>query len=226
MKLLRVVITISIFSALLSGCTAIIVANHVVPKTPEIENGDIVIDVPFVAQNKFFCGPASLTMVADYYGRDLTLSQVEKLMYLPVVKGSLQTELQATARSLNFATFPMKLDRESLIAEIDQKRPVIILQNLSLEMYPIWHYAVVVGRSPNSDYLLLHSGEHEYYRVPWKTFENTWKRSTQWALLVLPPGKLPASASEQQALRAAIDLEKTGKHRAAQITYAARRHPF
>ena len=219
--IIRVISTISILLLLLSGCTAIIVANHVVPKNPEIEAEDIVIDVPFVAQNKFYCGPASLTMVAEYYGRNLTLSQVEKLMYLPIVKGSLQTELQATARSLNFATFPMRLDRKSLSAEIDQNHPVIILQNLSLGVYPIWHYAVVVGRSPNSDHLLLHSGDHEYYRIPWNTFENTWKRGNHWALVVLPAGEIPKSATEQQALRAALDLEKTGKLRAAQLTYAA-----
>ena len=207
--------------ALVTGCTAIIAANEFVPKKPEIEPGDVVIDVPFIAQDKFFCGPASLAMVSAYYGRDITTPQIEQLMLLPVRKGTLQVELQATARSLNLAAFPMQMNRETLITAIDQQQPVIVLQNLSLDIYPRWHYAVVVGRSPNADHLLLHSGEHEYYRVRWQTFKNTWQRSGHWALLALPPGELPANASEKQALKAALDLEKTGKVRAAQLTYAA-----
>ena len=207
--------------ALISGCTAIFVANEVVPKNPEILPGDTVIDVPFIAQKKFYCGPASLAMVADYYGVKTTSSQIEKRMLLPARKGTLQVELQATARSLNFASFPMQMDRQSLITAIDQEQPVIVLQNLSLDIYPRWHYAVVVGRSETTDHLLLHSGEHEYYRVRWQTFKNTWQRSGNWALMVLPAGELPGSISQQQALKAAMDLEKTGKVRAAQLSYAA-----
>lgn len=206
---------------LMKGCTAIIVANEIVPKKPEIKPGDIVIDVPFIAQEKFYCGPASLAMVSDYYGHKVSTHQIEQLMLLPVKKGTLQVELQATARSLNLAAFPMQMNREALIAAIDQEQPVIVLQNLSLDIYPRWHYAVVVGRSPNTDHLLLHSGEHEYYRVRWQTFKNTWQRSNNWALMALPPGELPSNISEQQALKAALDLEKTGKVRAAQLTYAA-----
>ncbi|MEM7304326.1 MAG: PA2778 family cysteine peptidase [Pseudomonadota bacterium] len=206
---------------MLCGCTAIIVANEVVPKKPEIKPGDIYIDVPFIAQKKYYCGPATLAMVSDYYGRDITSQQIEHLMLLPVLKGTLQVEMQATTRSLDMAAFTMHMDRESLIAAIDQERPVIVLQNLSLDIYPRWHYAVVVGRSPNTDHLLLHSGEHEYYRVRWQTFENTWKRSGKWALMPLPPGELPGSVTQQQALKAALDLEKTGKIRAAQMTYEA-----
>ena len=211
----------SVLLLYISGCTAIFVANEVVPKKPEIEPGDIVMDVPFIAQKKYYCGPASLAMVSDYYGIKTTTSQIEQRMLLPVLKGTLQIELQATARSLNLAAFPLQMDRESLIAAIDQEQPVIVLQNLSLDIYPRWHYAVVVGRSPNTDHLLLHSGDHEYYRVRWKTFKNTWQRSGNWALMALPPGELPANVSEQQALKAAMDLEKTGKVRAAQLTYAA-----
>ena len=208
----------------MSGCTAILVANEVVPKKPEIEPSDIVIDVPFIAQNKFYCGPASLVMVSDYYGVKTTTSQIEQRMLLPVREGTLQVELQATARSLNLASFPMQMDRKSLITAIDQEQPVIVLQNLSLDVYPRWHYAVVVGRSLNTDYILLHSGQHEYYRVRWQTFKNTWQRSGYWALMALPPGELPGNVSEQQALQAALDLEKTGNVRAAQLTYDAISH--
>ena len=96
-----------------------------------------------------------------------------------------------------------------------------LLQNLAFSIYPIWHYSVVTGRDPGNEYLLLHSGRHEYYRSSWTTFENTWRRGNYWALIVTPIGDIPTSATEQDAIEAALNLERVGKLRAAQLTYTA-----
>ena len=206
---------------ILMGCTAMVVADRVIPKEPQDLPSDIRIDVPFFAQTENYCGPASLAMVANYYGNNVTPNEVANLVYIPEKKGSLQTEMVAASRSLDLVAFVMHMDDESLRAEIDAERPVIVLQNLALNIYPIWHYSVVTGRDPNNEHLLLHSGRHEYYRVPWTTFSNTWKRSKNWALIAAPAGDLPTSATASVVLKAALNLEKVGKYRAAQLTYAA-----
>lgn len=198
-----------------------VVADRVIPKEPQDLPTDIRIDVPFFAQTENFCGPSALAMVANYYGKNVTPGKVANLVYTPVKEGSLQVEMGAAARNLGFVAYTMHMDAESLATEIDAERPVIVLQNLALNIYPVWHYAVVTGRDPNNEHLLLHSGRHEYYRVPRTTFDNTWSRSDNWALIVAPVGDLPSSANEEAVLRAAIDLESIGKLRAAQLTYAA-----
>lgn len=206
---------------LLSGCTAIAVADRIIPKQPQDLPTDIRLDVPFIEQTDNLCGPSSLAMVANYYGQNLTAKDVANLMYIPNKKGSLQIEMQAAARSLGLVAYSMHMDLASLRAEINAERPVIVLQNLAFSVYPIWHYSVVTGRDPNNDYLLLHSGRHKYYRSSWTTFENTWRRGNYWALIAAPIGDIPSSVTEKEAVKAALDLEKVSQLRGAQLTYAA-----
>ena len=54
-----------------------------------------------------------------------------------------------------------------------------------------------------------------------ETFENTWERAGYWALVAAPVGDIPSSASEETVIRSAIDLEKIGRPRMAQLTYQA-----
>ena len=197
------------------------VADRIIPKQPQDLPSDIRLDVPYIEQTDNLCGPSSLAMVANYYGNNFTAEQVAELMYIPEKKGSLQIEMQAAARSLDLVAFSMHMDLASLRAEINAERPVIVLQNLAFNVYPIWHYSVVTGRDPNNDYFLLHSGRHQYYRSSWTTLENTWRRGKYWALVAVPIGDIPTSATENEAIQAALDLEKIGKLRAAQLTYAA-----
>lgn len=206
---------------ILSGCTAIAVADRIIPKQPQDLPTDIRLDVPFIEQTDNLCGPSSLAMVANYYGQNVTAEDVANLMYIPNKKGSLQIEMQAAARSLGLVAYSMNMDLASLRSEINAERPVIVLQNLAFNVYPIWHYSVVTGRDPNNDYLLLHSGRHKYYRSSWTTFENTWRRGKYWALIAAPIGDIPSSVTEKEAIKAALDLEKVGQLRGAQLTYAA-----
>jgi len=217
----RLTIILLALQYFLAGCTAIAVADRVIPKQPQHLPTDIKIDVPFIEQTDNHCGPAALAMVANYYGNSITAEQVAQQIYIPDKKGSLQIEMQAAARNLDLVAFTMNMDLASLRAEINAERPVIILQNLAFNIYPVWHYSVVTGRDPNNGYFLLHSGRHEYYRSAWTTLENTWRRGEYWALVAVPAGDIPSSANETEAIQAALDLEKVGKYRAAQLTYAA-----
>ena len=218
---LRTIFTLLCIQLFVTGCTAMAVADRIIPKEPQDLPSDIKLDVPFIEQIDNYCGPASLAMVANYYGNPVTADEVAQLIYIPEKKGSLQIEMQAAARHLDLVAFTMNMDLAALRAEINAERPVIILQNLAFNIYPVWHYSVVTGRDPNNDYFLLHSGRHEFYRSAWTTLENTWRRGEYWALVALPPGDIPSSADEEVAIQAALDLEKIGKYRAAQLTYAA-----
>ncbi len=62
---------------------------------------------------------------------------------------------------------------------------------------------------------------HKYYRSSWTTFENTWRRGKYWALIAAPIADIPNSVTKKEAVKVALDLEKVGKLRAAQLTYAA-----
>ena len=110
---------------------------------------------------------------------------------------------------------------DALIHEIDAGHPVIVLQNLGLSWYPVWHYAVVTGYDLDAHMIRLHSGVTERMEMSLATFARTWERGENWGLLVLPPARLPATAEEAVFIDAVIGLERAGKPSAAAAAYRA-----
>jgi tetratricopeptide (TPR) repeat protein len=108
-----------------------------------------------------------------------------------------------------------------LLRELDAGRPVVVLQNLGLSWYHVWHYALAVGYDLDSGELLLHSGRLPDYRVPLYVFERTWARSEHWARVILPPDQLPAALGEAQTLAAIVDTEQASGPQLAAPAYGA-----
>ena len=108
---------------------------------------------------------------------------------------------------------------DSLITEISAGHPVIVLVNLSLFWYPQWHYAVVIGYDQEKEEVLLHSGLTAREVISFWTFNNIWKRSDYWGLLVQPPNRLPAIAEEDKWLSAVSGLEKAGQWQTSATGY-------
>ncbi|MDG1249669.1 MAG: PA2778 family cysteine peptidase [Gammaproteobacteria bacterium] len=206
-------------SLLLSACTTL--ADHVLPKQPQDQASDIVLQVPFFDQTAYYFGPAALSMIANFYILPLRPGQLHHFKSSPNKTSGLQLEMLATAREIGLQSYHHANDINSLFNAIDRQRPVIVLQNLAIDAYPVWHYAVVVGYSADKEFLLLHSGRHEYYRAARTTFENTWSRAANWSLALSPITDIPEDADINKVIAAAIDLEHLGHARAAQITYSA-----
>jgi tetratricopeptide (TPR) repeat protein len=108
---------------------------------------------------------------------------------------------------------------EALIDEVAAGHPVIVLQNLGLSWYRVWHYAVVIGLDLAKGNVILHSGKTPHRHVSLTVFEHTWARSGFWGLLVLPPSQLPASANEKDYLLAVTPLERIGRWETAAEGY-------
>lgn len=195
--------------------------------SPDLPDTALLERVPFIAQDSHACGPAALAMVLQHYGRNESQEHLKPLLLLPEREGTLQIELTAATRREGFLALQGPSTLNSLLADIAAGFPVIVLQNLRFEHWPLWHYAVVVGFDQNDGVVLLRSGTHALIEVPFATFLTTWQRSHAWALVVTPPTRLPPSAD---ALRVIADAETLAQHRqsaAALSAYvtAARRWP-
>jgi hypothetical protein len=115
-------------------------------------------------------------------------------------------------------TIPPRLD--ALLTELAAGNPVLVLQNLSLPIKPMWHYAVAIGYDLDRGDIILRSGLTERMVMPMSTFEHTWGRSGFWGMVTLPPGRLPATAEEAVAVDAVVAFEKSSPPAAARQTYA------
>lgn len=175
--------------------------------------------VPFFPQETHQCGPASLAMAANYAGVAVNADTLTAQTYLPEREGSLQAEMMAATRRQGLVAYPMAPSLRDLFSEVASNNPVVVLQNLGLGFFPKWHYAVVIGYDLGREEAVLRSGLEQRQVLPFRTFEYTWARSGYWAMLALPPSRLPATADEGRYVSAALALEQTGKPESAQIAY-------
>lgn len=168
-----------------------------------------IADVPFYPQEEYECGPAALAMVASAAGVPLQPEELVEHVYVPARQGSLQQEMLATGRRFGLLTYQIQPDMEGLLREIEAGNPVIVLQNLGLQIMPKWHYAVAIGYDRPRNKLILHSGRTARMEMSLFTFERTWARSGYWAMLAIPPNQLPATAQPDRFVASAAALERS-----------------
>lgn len=167
--------------------------------------------VPYFPQEEHQCGPAALSMVLRYAGAEVEYGRLKEEVYLPARQGSLQPEMLAGVRRHGMLAYRLQPDLETLLQEVAQGNPAVVLQNLGLDWYPVWHYAVVIGYDLDARQILLRSGSERRQSLSFTVFENTWERGGRWAMVVLPPGRLPATAQPGHLAQAAEALFAAGR---------------
>ncbi len=165
---------------------------------------------PFFPQEIHQCGPAALATILHASGAAVTPEQLVPAVYLPGREGSLQLELIAATRRHGRVPYLLRPQLADLLREVAAGTPVLVLQNLGLSWLPRWHYAVVVGYDLDAGQVILRSGTYARMFTPLATFEHTWARGERWALLALPPDRLPATAEPSRWLAAITAFERLG----------------
>lgn len=178
-------------------------------------------EVPFFTQGDDLCGPASMSMLLDYRGLQLTPAKLEPLIYIPGKKGSLQAEMLAVTRRLDFIPYVIGPKLEDLVLELAAGNPVLVLQNLGFRWLPKWHYAVVIGYDLDRDIMVLRSGNNERMEMPSKLFMRHWRGSGYWAMVAMPAAQLPRTAQEMPWLESVASLERLQKWDTVDKAYAA-----
>ncbi|MCJ2165611.1 MULTISPECIES: PA2778 family cysteine peptidase [unclassified Pseudodesulfovibrio] len=200
-----------------SGCS---LYGGVMPPPPAGNPQFVVEDVPFYPQEEYQCGPAALAMALTWSGLPMQPGALVDEVYTPARKGSLQPDMITAARRHGRIAYPIT-GAEQLIAEVAGGNPVIVLQNLGLSWYPVWHYAMVIGYDQPAGQVFLRSGVTETKVSPYRVFENTWGSSDFWGLLVLPPSRMPVTVKEKAWLEASVGLERAQVPESAAPAYAA-----
>ena len=213
---------VGVFLLFLGGCatppqTMLVLSSPPASLPRHIE----LTEVPYFAQEAFQCGPASLAMTLNAAGIAVTPETLKPELYLPERHGSLQVEMLAAARRQGAVAYQLAPELNDMLRELAAGTPVVVLQNLALSWYPDWHYAVAIGYDLDNAEIILRSGPLQRQILPMDTFEYTWARSGYWAMVALPPGKIPASAEENAFIASVSAFEKTNGPEPAQNSYIA-----
>ena len=179
-----------------------------------------VSDVPFFPQENLYCGPAALATVLNWSGVSTDPETVAAHIYTPGRQGTLQNDILAGARRAGRLAVPVSSLRD-LMGEIAAGHPVLVFQNLSFDWYPQWHYAVAVAYDLKRNQITLRSGRDAQRMTALNTFERTWQRGGDWAVVILRPDDLPENAKPDAISRATAGLERAGRMQEAAAAYSA-----
>lgn len=205
----------------LSACAAPEAWRQAAPASVELAG------TPFFPQSAYQCGPAALATVLSPFVPGVHPDALVDEVYVPARQGSLQPELIATVR--RHGQVPVRLPPTLVALEraLQAGAPVLVLQNLGLRAWPVWHYAVVIGLDPDQETVLLRSGQEPRLPMPARRFLASWERAGRWALTVHAPDDPPAWAEAPGWLETVAvwsRLEDVGPARKAAET-AVRRWP-
>jgi hypothetical protein len=206
------------FVLLAAGCASLAPQTAKLHDTlaPALHERVELTQVPFFPQSEYQCGPAALATVLAAAGVKVTPEDLVPEVYLPERKGSLQIEMLAAARRHGMVSYQLAPRFADLLREVAAGNPVIVLQNLGFS--DGWHYAVAVGYDYDWGKLYLRSGETERRVMSFFVHEFTWMRGGYWAMVALPPDRIPASADEERWLSAVAAVERIDP-RTARVAY-------
>jgi ABC-type bacteriocin/lantibiotic exporter with double-glycine peptidase domain len=138
--------------------------------------------VPFVKQESFFCGPASLASVFTYYGLALDQGTIAKSVYTEKLDGALITDLQNYAQGQGLKTRLGQGTMDDLRSFVTEKKPVIVLVDLGFWVFSKPHYLVVTGYNDRG--FIAHTGYQASKLFGYAEFEKIWKKKGCVYLLV------------------------------------------
>ena len=176
-------------------------------------------EVPFFPQEEYQCGPAALATLLVNSGVSTTPEALVPQVYLPERKGSLQVEMLAAARRHGLVSYQLAPSAVDLMRELAAGTPVIVLQNLGVAEG--WHYAVAIGYDYEAGRLILRSGTTEREEMAFAVHEFVWKRSGYWAMVAVPPGRIPATAVEDRWLGSLVAFERLNDFRKNRTAYSS-----
>jgi Tetratricopeptide repeat/Peptidase_C39 like family len=210
-------------AVLASGCAL------VVPQTAELHDawpGTLperieLADVPFFPQEEHQCGPAALATTLRYAGVEITPDELVPQVYLPARRGSLQVEMLSAPRKYGIVSYALAPRLEGVLGEVAAGNPVIVLLDFGVWPISLWHYADVVGYDRAKGDAILRSGRHERLRMPFAVLEYLWKKNKHWAIVTLPPERIPSTATEAEYATAVTAMARVGGPQAARKAYAA-----
>ncbi len=140
-------------------------------------------------------------------------------VYIPERRGSLQLEMLAAARRYGRVSYVLAPRYGDLLREVAAGRPVLVLQDVGA-LATQWHYAVVNGFDYPSGTIYLRSGTTARREMPFTAFERSWMRSGYWAMVLTPPDRIPATATEDAWMNAVLAMARVALPEDAATAFA------
>ncbi len=178
-------------------------------------SGQYIRGVPFVRQQRNWCGPAALASVLQYQGVPLSQEEVADGVYLEKLRGSLTLDLQLFVQEQGLWCKAGRGGLEDVQQWLDRGVPVIALLREDWWVHKPYHYVVLVGYHAERAYFLAHAGSRAERPLSFERFKRQHAAAGRWFLACARPEDVtwPLDADDHNNL--ALALQRQGKLDAA-----------
>ena len=152
--------------------------------------GHYVEGVPFVRQDRFYCGPAAISTIEKFFGEDVEQSAIAEEVFAQSVKGTLTLDIELYARRQGYWSRRTGRDIADLKQWLNRDVPVAVLLQVGPRYLRKYHFIVLVGYSDHDRVFLAHDGARPNALTPFHLFERRWRRAGRWGLVMAPPDKV------------------------------------
>jgi predicted double-glycine peptidase len=175
------------FCCFLFGCVACLSLSSCAGFKEMDMSGDIhkVYDVPFFPQEDYQCGPASLAIVLNFWGIDVTPDDIARDIFSKTARGTLNIDMVLYANRTGLYSAQYEGNVKDLRKNIDSGFPVIVLVDYGFSLYHANHFMVIIGYNDRG--VLADSGRKRNLFILWDDFLKAWKRGGFWTLLIKKP---------------------------------------
>lgn len=177
---------------LLASCLLVAAASAGLAASPS----GVLLNVPYVRQQKNACGAASISMLMQYWerqqGKAISPGARETMIEHtldPHAHGVANTAMTRYLRDSGFRVFAFSGRWRDLRENLAQGRPLIVALGPEGDKEPL-HYVVVAGIDWKRNFVFLNDpAQRKLFRVTRNRFAAEWRATGQWTLLAVP--KLP-----------------------------------
>lgn len=153
----------------------------------------LVVETPFVQQDPFECGVATLEMVFKRLDVEHDTAKVRKMTYLPILNGTTLGVMADTARKHGVRATITHGNNMALADWLSHDLTPIVYWGPKKDDENIGHFLLVTALSENHHRVRVHSGEDEDRWVSLQNFMSRWAKGEFKALLIDRPDVQPST---------------------------------
>ena len=171
--------------------------------------------VPFYRGNANHSAAMALAAILSQQGAPITPGLLDQPLNLPTGSDSLDTSIPRVARDYGRVVYPLDKRLDALLTQVAAGNPVLVRYQDGSAWWSEPRYAVLIGYDRYKQRVLMRAGMQRRLVMAFDDFASAWAKEGRWAILVQPPGELPANVDRQRWQQAADDLARAGQELAA-----------
>jgi len=130
------------------------------------------------------CGPFALAALLEYIGVKADPDRLAQKLYSPGAGGTLTMDLYLEARRRGLETRQISGSEDTLVKELDEYNPVIVLFKYPGLRGSVGHFILVTGYSEDPRGFFVFWGDGKLSWIKLDRFHQFWSESNYWMLTV------------------------------------------